>query len=183
MADKRRMASLLLLGTITVFWVVGLAAPVSAEVIQGGCTGSAEFSDGTKVTESTPLSEVVIVPVEDSVVYQGSINLPPPDDEVPFEGNVSVRLPRFNWAVVSWDDTTEEVSAGGTYAYEIPGFVPRSVQLEVSASHTQMGQTCVVAVTMKLDGDPGPAAIISAAGALVFGAATLGAGVKKKATR
>ena len=180
MRRRQRMASLVLLGTITGFWVVGMAAPANAEVFQGGCTGSAEFSDGTKVTESTPLDEVVIVPEMDSVTYQGSINLPPPDDEVPFSGNVSVRLPRFNWAVVSWADTTEEVSAGGVYVYEVPGFVPRGVQLEVSAAHTQQGQTCAVAVTMKLNGDPGPAAIISAAGMVVFAAGTLGAGMKKK---
>jgi len=177
---KRRTASLVLLGTITMFSAVGLVAPANAEVFQGGCTGSAVFSDGTTVTESTPLSEVVVVPEEDSVVYQGSINLPPPDEEVPFSGAVSVRLPRFNWAVVSWEDTTEEVSAGGTYSYEVPGFVPRGVQLEVSASHTQQGQTCDVAVTMKLDGDPGAAAIISATGMVVFAVGTLGAGIKKK---
>lgn len=180
MRHKRRTASTLLLGTITIFWVVGLAPPAGAEVIQGGCTGSAVFSDGTTVTESTPLSQVVIVPEEDSVVYQGSINLPPPDSEEPFSGGVDVRLPRFNWTVVPWSGETLEVSDSGSYTYDVPGFVPRGVQLEVSAVHSQRGQTCAVAVTMKLDGDPGAAALIGATGAVVFGAATIGAGVKKK---
>ncbi|MFV1961292.1 MAG: hypothetical protein ACC683_06940 [Acidimicrobiia bacterium] len=180
MRDRRRTASAVLLGTITIFWAVGLAAPAGAEVFQGGCTGSATFSDGTIVTESTPLSQVVVVPEADSVVYQGSINLPPPDDEVPFAGGITVQLPRFGWTVVDWADETKEVSDAGTYAYEVPGFVPRGVQLEVSASHTQLGQTCVVAVTMKLDGDPGAAALIGATGTVVFAAATIGAGVKKK---
>ncbi|RLE15995.1 MAG: hypothetical protein DRJ28_02650 [Actinobacteria bacterium] len=180
MRDKRRTASIVLLGTITMFWAVGLASPAGAEVFQGGCTGSAEFSDGTTVTESTPLSEVVIVPEEDTVVYQGSINLPPPDDEVPFAGGVDVRLPRFNWTVVPWSGETVEVSDAGTYTYDVPGFVPRGVQLEVSAAHTQQGQDCAVAVTMKLDGDPGAAALIGATGTVVFGAATIGAGMKKR---
>ncbi len=180
MRDRRRTASLVLLGTITIFLVVGLAPPAGAEVFQGGCTGSAAFSDGTTVTESTPLSQVVIVPDGDTVEYEGSINLPPPDDEVPFSGGVSVRLPLVSWTVVDWSDETVEVSDAGTYTYEVPGFVPRGVQLEVSATHTQQGQTCLVAVTMKLDGDPGAAALIGATGTVVFGAATIGAGVKKR---
>ncbi len=180
MRDKRRTASIVLLGTITIFWVIGLAPPAGAEVFQGACTGSASFSDGTTVTESTPLSQVVIVPDGDTVSYEGSINLPPPDDEVPFAGGVDVRLPRFNWTVVPWSGDTVEVSDAGTYTYDVPGFVPRGVQLEVSATHIQQGQTCVVAVTMKLDGDPGPAALIAVTGTVVFAAATIGAGVKKK---
>ncbi len=180
MREKRRTPSIVLLGAITIFWVIGMAPPAGAEVFQGGCTGSARFSDGTTVTESTPLSEVVIVPEEDSVAYQGSINLPPPDDEVPFSGGVDVRLPRFNWTVVPWSGETVEVSDAGVYTYDVPGFVPRGVQLEVSAVHIQQGQTCVVAVTMKLDGDPGPAALIAVTGTVVFGAATIGAGVKRR---
>jgi len=172
MRNRRKTASAVLLGTITIFWVVGLAAPAGAEVFQGGCTGSATFSDGTTVTESTPLSEVVVVPEADSVIYAGSINLPPPDDEVPFAGGITVQLPRFGWTVVDWADETKEVSDAGTYAYEVPGFVPRGIQLEVSASHTQL--------TMKLAGDPGAAALIGATGTVVFLAATIGAGVKKK---
>ncbi|GMQ92882.1 MAG: hypothetical protein BMS9Abin12_0359 [Acidimicrobiia bacterium] len=182
MGDRRKAASLVLLGTITAFWVVGLAAPANAEVFQGKCTGSAAFTDNTTVTESTPLSKVVVVPEKDTVQWAGNINLPAPPNEVPFFGAVSVRLPRFNWAVADWDGDTVEVSDSGAYTYEVPGFVPRGVQLEVTASHTQLGQTCVVAVTMKLAGSPGAAAIISAIGALVFGVATLGAGVKRKVT-
>ncbi len=180
MRDKRRSASIVLVGAITIFWVIGMAPPAGAEVFQGGCTGSAAFSDGTTVTESTPLSQVVIVPDGDTVAYKGSINLPAPADEVPFAGGVSVRLPRFSWTVIDWSDGTVEVSASGSYTYEVPGFVPKGVQLEVSAKHIQQGQTCVVAVTMKLDGDPGPAALIAVTATVVFGAATIGAGVKKK---
>jgi len=180
MRDRRKAASLVLLGTITVFWVIGVAGPANAEVFQGKCTGSANFTNGPTVTESTPLSTVVVVPEKDAVLWTGNINLPPPSEEKPFFGAVSVRLPRFNWAVADWSGDTVKVSDSGTYTYEVPGFVPRGVQLEVTASHTQLGQTCVVAVTMKLAGDPGAAAIISATGTVVFFAATLGAGAKKK---
>lgn len=181
MRDRRRTASVVLLGTITMFMVVGLGAPAGAEVIQGGCTGSARFSDGTTVTERTPLSETIIVPDGDTVAWAGNINLPPPDDEVPFSGGIDVRLPIGGWTVVGWGGETLEVSDAGLYTYTVPGFVPRGTGgLEVTATHTQLGQTCVVAVTMALDGDAGAAAIIGATGTLVFGLATVGAGFKKK---
>lgn len=181
MQNRRRTSSLVLLGTITIFWVIGLAAPAGAEVIQGGCTGSVTFSDGTTVTESTPLSQVVIVPGDDTVGYEGSINLDPPGEPVPFSGGVDVRLPFGGWTVVPWGGDTEAVSADGDYAYVVPGFVPRGTGgLEVTALHIQQGQTCVVAVTMALAGDPGPAALIGATGTVVFGAAMIGAGIKKK---
>lgn len=180
MRQKQRRASLVLLGTMTVFWTIGLVTPASAEVTAGGCTGTAEFSDGTSVSVDTPLSEVIVVPEADTVNYNGSINLPPPDDEVPFNGSIVVRLPRVLWTVVTWSGETVEVSDAGTYHYEVPSYVPRGIQFEVSGNHTQQGQTCGARVTMKLDGSPGTAALIAATGTLVFGAATIAAGSKKR---
>lgn len=180
MANRRKMASALLLGTITMLWAAGLAAPANAEVYEGSCTGSATFTNGTKVTESQPIDEVVLVPEKDSVQWEGNTHLDPPSDEVPFFGNVSVALPRFNWVVADWEGDTKEVKDDGSYSYEVPGFVPRGVQFEVTGEHTQQGQTCVVAVTMKVEGERGPEAIIAATGTAVFALATLGAGVKKK---
>jgi hypothetical protein len=180
MANRRKTASALLLGTITMLWATGLAAPANAEVYEGSCTGSATFTDGTKVTESHSIDDVVLVPEKDTVQWEGNTHLDPPSDEVPFFGNVSVALPRFNWVVADWDGDTVEVKDKGSYTYEVPSFVPRGVQFEVTGEHTQQGQTCVVAVTMKVDGERGPEAIIAATGTAVFALATLGAGMKKK---
>jgi hypothetical protein len=180
MANRQRTASIVLLGSITMLWVASLAAPANAEVFQGSCTGSATFSDATVVTEKTPVSEVVLVPEKDTVQWKGDTHLDPPGDEVPFVGNVSVALPRFNWIVADWSGDTKEVKDEGSYSYEVPGFVPRGVQFEVTGEHTQQGQTCVVTVTMKVAGDRGPEAIIAATGTAVFALATLGAGVKKR---
>ncbi len=180
MTNRRKTASTLLLGTITMLWAVGLVVPANAEVFQGDCTGSATFTDGTKVTESHAIEDVVTVPEKDTVQWIGNTHLDPPNDEVPFFGNVSVALPRFNWIVADWDGDTEEVKDEGSYTYEVPGFIPRGVQFEVTGEHTQQGQTCVVAVTMQVDGDRGPGAIIAATGTAVFALATFGAGVKKK---
>jgi len=179
MKQRQRRASLILLGTMSVFLTIGLVSPASAEVTSGGCTGTATFSDNTVASVSTPLDEVIVVPETDTVIYQGNINLPAPGDPVPFSGNIVVQLPRVPWTVVNWSGMTEEVSDAGTYFYQVPSYVPRGIQFQVSGTHTQQGQTCGARVTMKLDGDPGAAALIAATGTLVFGAATLGAGRKR----
>lgn len=180
MAKRPKMASALLLGTITMLWAAALAAPANAEVFQGDCTGSVTFSDGTVVTEKQLITEVVLVPEKDTVEWEGNTHLDEPAEEEHFFGNVSVALPRFNWVVEDWEGDTKEVKDKGSHTYEVPGFVPRGVQFEVTGEHTQQGQTCVVAVTMKVDGERGPEAIIAATGTAVFALATLGAGVKRK---
>jgi hypothetical protein len=180
---RRRVAGAAVLGPLAVLWVVGFAAPAMAEVIEGGCTGSATFTDGTTVTEKTPLSDTIIVPEDDTVIYSGSINLPQPPQPESFEGGIDVRLPFGGWTVVSWGPAeTQEVSiTDGTYTYSVPGFVPRGTGgLEVTATHIQQGQTCKVVVTMAIEGDPGAPAIIGAAGTAVFAAGVVGAGFKKR---
>ncbi|MEN8040951.1 MAG: hypothetical protein ABFR95_05555 [Actinomycetota bacterium] len=178
---KQRTASLMLLGTMVAFLVIGLGTPAHGEVIDPGCTGSVTFTGGPTVTESQSLDDVVIVPEADTVQYTGSINIDPPSEPVEINGGIDVRLPFGGWTVVSWPGTTELTEASGTYAYTVPGFVPRGTGgLEVTATHTQQGETCKVAVTMALEGDPGPAALIGATGTIVMGFATLGAGIRKK---
>lgn len=186
MRITKRTASLVLLGTITALSVIGLPSPAHAEVIEGPCTGSATFTSGIAgsftVTESQPLSVITFVPDADTVTYVGNMNIEPPSDPVTFAGGVDVALPIpfRGWTVVPWDGTTEEVSASGAYTYSVPSWIPRGTGgMQVTARHTQQGTTCVVAVTMALDGPPGVAAIITATGAFVFLLGTLGAGVKK----
>jgi hypothetical protein len=178
---RRRNSALALLGAITLLWVAAMAAPASGEVISGDCTGDATFSDGTRVDEMTPLSTTVVIPDGDTVTYNGSINKDKPSDPVRFDGGIDVRLPFGGFTVVTWGGDTEEVSiTNGTYTYEVPSFVPRGTgDLEVTATHTQLGQTCVVAVTMSVEGDPGPAAIIGLTGTTLFAIGVLGAGFKK----
>jgi hypothetical protein len=165
--------------------VAALAAPASAEVIQAGCSGSATFSNGTSVNESTPLSEVFEVPEkDDNVMYTGAIDLPPADEPEPFSGDVSVRLPLGgSWVAAQWPEPpgeTEKVSDTGTYSYEVPGFVPRGTGgLEVTAFHQQRGVTCEVAVSLALAGSPGPAALIGTAGTIVFGLGVGAAGSRR----
>lgn len=185
MKRRRRLAAFGGVGGITALLVIGMAAPATAEVLEGPCVGFAEFSNGVLITESTPISTINEVPEQDTVIYAGDTTLPPPDEEEPFEGNVTVKLPfGQDWVVVSWPDPpgeTEEVADAGTYTYEVPSWVPRGTgALEMTAYHQQRGQVCKVAVSMKLAGSPGSAAFLGAAGTAVFGAGVIGSGFKKR---
>jgi len=178
---RRPVASLIVLGTMTMLSMTALASPVSAEVIEGPCTGSATFAGPITVTESQPLSETTIVPEADTVQYIGKLNIDPPADLVPFAGGIDVALPPplGGWTVVSWTGDTVEVADDGSYAYSVPSYVPRGTGgLRVTATHTQQGVTCIVAVTMALEGSPSTAAFIGAIAAIVFGIGTFGAGFR-----
>jgi len=165
---------------------VATAAPAGAEVIQGDCVGIAEFSNGAEITESTPLADVVYVPAEDTVEYFGDTTLPELDDPETFSGRVELALPLGGaWVVADWPkpagSETTDVAKEGTHTYEVPGFVPQGTgAFELTATHTQRGQTCIVAVSVAIDGDPGIPAILGAVGTAVFAAGVVGAGFKRK---
>jgi hypothetical protein len=184
MKRRRRYGSLGILGGI-VLLMIGMASPAYAEVLAGPCVGFAEFSNGVRVTEATPVSVVNEVPEQDTVIYGGDTKLSPPDEEEAFEGNVTIKLPLGQqWTVVNWPvppGETKEIADAGTYTYEVPSWVPRGAgALEMTAYHMQRGQICRVAVTMKLSGSPGAAAILGTAGTAVFGAGVIGSGFKKR---
>lgn len=178
---RRRATGLAALGALIALMIAAMAAPAGAEVISGECTGMVTFSDGTVVTEAQPRDEVVDVPPADTVMYEGATGLDAPTEPVPFSGSVDVRLPFMTWVVASWSGETVENSDAGSYSYDVPGFVPRGTGgFEVTGYHTQQGQTCEVVVTMRLAGDPGPAAILGIALTGIFAAGVGAAGVKKK---
>lgn len=180
---RSRFVAFVLLGGIATLVMGVAAAPARAEVITGPCTGSAEFLiGGVRVTEAQPVDEVVEVPPEDSVLYAGSTNTPPPDEPVPFAGNVVLDLPfGQEWKVVTWAGETVEVEDAGEYSYDVPSFVPRGTGgLLLTATHDHGGVLCAVEVTLTVAGDPGGPAIGAAAGTALFAAGTLAAGIKKR---
>ena len=162
-----------------------LAVPAGAEVTRGSCVGQAEFPSKTSdrvLTADRPRSSVFLVPSEETVAYAGALSdgAQPFDDPVPFEGGMSVQLPRTSWQFTTWGGTSTQVSADGLFTYSIPGFIPAGTgEFEVSGWHTQGDVDCAVVVTVALDGEPGPAALVAAAGTVVFGAGVLAAGSKK----
>lgn len=171
-----------MLGTMALLFVGALAAPAGGEVLQGDCTGGAVFSNGVSVTERQPLNQVVAVPAADSVQYVGDTNLEPlpPDARESFDGGVSIALPWGGITIVSWGGETDQTADQGTYTYDVSGLVPEGTGgVEVTATHTQRGQTCVVAVTMAVDGSPGWQAYTAAGLTLLSGVGVAGAGVKR----
>lgn len=184
MARRRRLSALFVLGTMTVFTVAALSAPAGA-IVTDGCTGSATFSNGTIVNAGQSLSIVSVIPTEDTTVgYVGAIDIPrpPPDEPIPFVGGVGASIAGIgSWTVVPWSGDTIEIDAKGSYMYDIPTWVPRGTgTINVIASHTQGGKTCMAQVNVTLDGNPGAAAVIGATGTALFFAGTLAAGMKKK---
>ena len=162
-----------------------LAAPAGAEVTRGSCVGQAEFPSKTSdrvLTADRPRSSVFLGPNEETVTYAGALSdgAQPFDDPVPFEGAMSVQLPRTTWQFATWGGTSTQVSADGLYTYSIPSFVPAGTgEFEITGWHKQGDIDCAVVVTVALDGEPGPAALVAAAGTVVFGAGVLAAGSKK----
>lgn len=162
-----------------------LAVPAGAEVTRGSCIGQAEFPSKTTdrvLDADRPRSSVFLVPKNETVGYAGALSdgAQPFDSPIPFEGGISVQLPRTTWQIVNWGGESTQVSADGVYTYSIPSFVPAGTgEFEVTGWHKQGDIDCAVVVTVALDGEPGPAALVAAAGTVVFGAGVLAAGSKK----
>jgi hypothetical protein len=185
MVRRRKLSAFLVLGTTTLLLVSALASPASA-IVTDGCSGNAKFSNDTTVDASQSLSIVSVIPEkDDDVRYTGMIDVPPPDEPVPFSGGIVAKVAGFlPIQVASWSDTTEENSQSGVYTYEAPDWVPRGTgEITVEATHTQQGKTCVATVKMTLEGNPGAAAIVAATGTAVAGAGVVGAGMKKKGVK
>lgn len=183
MASKRRMGVLIVLGTMTAFTVAALATPAYG-IVSGPCTGSASFSNGAVITAEQPLDPATAIPDMDNVTYTGSIDIPKPDDPIPFSGGISAEVAGIgSIPVATWGGTTVEVSDSGSYIYEVPSWVPRGTgDILLTATHQQGGAECTGQVKVTLEGDPGAMAIIAVVGTVVFGAGVIGAGVKTKGT-
>ncbi len=182
---RRNTALSLTVLMLGMMMILLLATPAGAEVTRGDCTGFAEFpsktSDKTLVAER-PRSDVFLVPKEETIAYYGTLQegAQPLAGPVAFEGGVALSTPLNTWQVVTWGGETANVSADGTYTYSVPSWVPAGAgEIQVTAWHKQGDVDCEVVVTVQLDGDPGPAALVAAAGTVVMGAGVLAAGSKK----
>lgn len=183
---RRRTATVLLLGMMIVLVLGVVAVPGAAEVTKGDCTGQATFPSkptDKELTAERSKSDVFDVPEADSVQYSGKVapGAEPSDEEVPFEGGLSLALPRFNLPVASWGGDSKDVEYAGTYIYEVPEFVPRGTgPLELTGWHKHEGYAeCEAVVTLSFQGDRGFAALIAGGVTLLAGVGTLAAGRMK----
>jgi len=187
MSNRARTTTATTLSVLMLGMMLALlfAAPAGAEVIRGSCVGQVEFPSKTSdqtLTADRSKADVFLVPKQETMLYSGALSegAQPSETPVPFEGGVSVQLPRTTWQFTTWGGESTQVSADGSYTYEIPSFVPAGTgAFEVTAWHKQGDADCAVVVTVQVDGKPGPAALIAAAGTVVFGAGVLAAGSKK----
>lgn len=182
----RRVATVLLLGMLTVVLVGVLAIPAAAEITRGDCRGSATFPD--KPTDrildaARPKSDVFEAPLSATVGYSGDLgpSAEPSDEEISFEGGVVIRLPRMSWQIVGWSGATKEVSDSGSYTYDLPDFTPQGTGgMQVTAWHVHDGvANCEAVVTVSIAGSPGGIAVGAAAVTVLAGAGTLAAGRRK----
>lgn len=181
----RRAATVLLLGMIAAMLLV-VALPAAAEVTKGECTGQATFpskpSDG-QLTADRPRDEVFDVPEEDDVQYSGMVapGAEPSEEPVDFSGGLVVSLPRFQWQVVGWEGSTEDVEYAGVYTYEVPGFVPRGTgPVELTGKHSHEGyQDCEAVVTLSFQGERGVVPVVTGAVTVLAGLGTVAAGRRR----
>ena len=192
---RRRLSALLAIGALVVL-SMATAAPAGALVVDEGCTGFVAFEEGVnvseltgnRVTESHPLSPTITIPSEATVTYAGTVDVPKPDEPVDFAGGIDVKVPLFGGVtIVSWPDPpgqTEENSDSGSYTYSLPSYIPKGTGgLELTARHTQQGETCIVKLNIALAGSSSPIGILTGAATALFGAVMVSAGFKKKGSR
>lgn len=181
MTRKRRFGAMAALCTLTMVSVLAFASPAGA-VMNGPCSGTATFSNGTVVDGAQPLSVISVIPEKDAVAYTGQIDIAPPDDEIPFSGSMQAKVAGIaNIPLATWSGETDDVSVSGVYTYEAPSWVPRGTgEINVVGDHDHNGILCSVSVNMTLEGSPGAVAVIAATGTALFFAGVMAAGVKKK---
>ena len=183
---QRRFAKATLLGILSMLVVALLAIPAAAEITKGNCRGSATFPDKPtdKVLDAArPKSQVFEIPPGATVNYAGDLGpgAQPSDEEVAFEGGVSLRVARVPVPIAGWDGDTKEVSDAGSYTYDLPDFVPQGTGgLELTAWHKHTGHPdCEAVLTVAITGNPGAAAFAGLGLTAVAGVGTLAAGRRK----
>ena len=165
------------------------ASPAAAE-IDGPCTGSGDFEDGTKdagpFTVDGNTSDVVEVPLKDTVRWQGAIDGVSGERE--FAGLIEVDLP---WplgaaTIDTWDGSTDETGNKGDKSYDLPSAIPRGVEFEVSGQHSEDGTVvCSGTVKVKVEGGAfdSPLAPVGIGGTVISGIGLALAGLSKAAAR
>jgi hypothetical protein len=159
-------------GGVATILLLGAAGPAAASV-DGGCTGSASFPALGGRTYDAADTGVLIVPVEDTVTYLGTVPVPEGTERA-HDGQIALDLP---WpipdpVIADWGtDSTEAAEDSGSYDYEIPDVAPRGVELRLYGEHND-NVSCTGEVTVKIEGGVGDApaaAAIAVAGTVAAG--------------
>ena len=160
------------------FMLVG-ATPAGAVMDQGECTGSGTFEKGG-FTVTQAETGVIEVPEKDSVTWKGDLPAKPAAPEA-YSGKIEVALPPpfAPIKIDSWSGTSDSQGNNGVKKYDIPGFVPKNVELEVQGQHTG-STTCKGHVKIKIKGSSvGPVSVASLAATAATGLGLVLAGRPK----
>jgi hypothetical protein len=160
------------LGGVVLTCLCLTASAASAEV-DGDCTGAATFPELGGTTYTAEDTGVLVVPVEDTVTYEGTVGVPEGTERT-HSGQIALDLP---WplpdpTLADWGTETDESSDTDTYHYEVPSFAPRGVELRLYGEHNDEID-CSGEVTVEIEGgvlDAPLAVAVAIAGTLASGA-------------
>lgn len=155
------------------------AAPAGAVMDEGACTGSGTFKNGG-FTVTQAETGVVEVPEKDEVTWQGALPAKPAAPEA-YSGKIEVALPPpfAPLKIDSWSGTSDSQGNDGVKKYDLPGYVPKNVELEVRGQHTG-STTCKGHVKIKVKGSSvGPVSLASLAATALTGLGLVLAGRPK----
>ena len=136
-----------------------------------GCQGSGSFlNSGLQIDAEAVAKQVIEIPREDTVAWQGSVAAPPGE----YFGAIMVDLPPpFGTVQIDdWGGDSDTTSNAGTKDYDLPSMVPAGVEFQILGEHSDENGSCRGYVNVQIKGGPfdSPAAAISLVGTAVTGA-------------
>lgn len=184
---KRVLLGIAAVGVAFVFLPMPSASAAPGEVSgNGNCEGTADFQEsGHHYTAAD--AGVDEIPLKDTVKWAGQIDTPSSAPDWGYSGHIQLELPPPLPAITidDWSGTTDATGNSGTKKYDLPSFVPRGVELEVTGSHTQADLSCSGVVKVKIAGSAldSPAAPAAVVGTVVTGGVLALAGRAKGGAR
>jgi hypothetical protein len=145
-------------GLMAVAFILVAPAQPSQAGLDGRCTASGDFVNGTKADGSFTLdakevgSQTIVIPRADTVNWSGAVDVPASPRA--YSGSISVKLPPpFGEVTIhDWKGNSDRVSNSGVEDYKLPSLVPAGVTFTVSGQHVEAAATCSGTVNVKIEG-------------------------------
>jgi hypothetical protein len=155
--SKRRTLAAILVGGGVLF---ATALPAGADVIDpdGACQASGTWqAEGvTRASGDYEPSDVVPIPQEDTVAWQGGVGAAAPGETGPerdISGQVEVVVSGVPIPIDDWDGPSELYGNSGEYEYEVPDFLV-NVEMKLQGAHNESGsEVCSGSVYVVVEGD------------------------------
>lgn len=159
-----------------------LGALPAGAVISGPCEAQATFTSDGDVYEADARAAEVTIPKSGTADWSGSISIPNPSPDMPYEGEIKLKFPPplGEVTVRSWGGETERTANQGVDTFKAPQLTP-GIEGNASGFHEQAGFRCEGSVRVKIAGGAGilgPVSILITFGA---GATLAGAAIPKGA--